>query len=331
MKLDELSRLSAAGVHDSPAQKRERLRLKLEGRGANWSDMYQELEMSHRYVDAYAHESMEGGHVPLHSHSFYELLYCRNSCGIEYLLGPDRYRLRRGDLVFAPPGVNHRPLLTNELVEPCRRDVIWISGDLVAQVTRSFSFPAGIDWERPFLLRTAGTPWEVLGDRFHTIVQEALRREPGWEAFLAGDTVVLLTLLARALVGQNGAALAQAEKPELLELVFTYIEAHLGEQITLADTARHFWVSESKISQTFRRRLGISFYRCVTQRRLIAAKSLIIQGTPLNEVNERVGFADYSTFFRAFKREYGIAPSQFRELQAGHEIGIEGRPANRLS
>ena len=104
-------------------------------------------------------------------------------------------------------------------------------------------------------------------------------------------------------------------------LDFDHDVLRADEPITLADTAKHFWVSESKISQTFRQKLGSSFYRCVTQRRLIAAKSLIIQGIPLNEVNERVGFADYSTFFRAFKREYGIAPSQFRELQAGHEIG----------
>lgn len=320
MKLDDFSRLSTGAAQDSPAQKRERLRLKLEDRGANWSDMYQELEMSHRYVDAYTHESMEGGHVPLHSHSFYELLYCRNSCGMEYLLGPDRYRLQRGDLVFAPPGVNHRPLLTDQLVEPCRRDVIWISREFVAQFTRVFSFPAAIDWGQPFLLRTAGTPWEPLGGQIQTGVQEALRRAPGWEAFLAGNTMILLTQLARALAGQETAPLAQAEKPELLERVFAYIEAHLGETVTLADTAKHFWVSESKISQTFRQKLGISFYRCVTQRRLIAAKSLIAQGLPLNEVNERVGFADYSAFFRAFKREYGIAPSQFRELQAGHNI-----------
>ena len=320
MKLDDFSRLSAGAAHD-PAQKRERLRLKLEDQGPSWSDMYQELEMSHRYVDAYTHESMEGGHVPLHSHSFYELLYCRNSCGMEYLLGPDRYLLQRGDLVFAPPGVNHRPLLTNQLVEPCRRDVIWISREFVAQFTRTFPFPASVDWGQPFLLRTAGTPWEALGDQIQTGVQEALRRALGWEAFLVGSTTILLTQLARALAGQGAAPLAQAEKPELLERVFAYIEAHLGEPITLADTAKHFWVSESKISQIFRQKLGSSFYRCVTQRRLIAAKSLIIQGMPLNEVNERVGFADYSTFFRAFKREYGLAPSQFRELQAGHEIG----------
>lgn len=320
MKLDELSRLSS-GMKNAPAgQRRERLRLELEGRGFNWGDMYQELEMSHRYVDAYRHESMVGGHIPLHSHSFYELMYCRSSCGIEYLLGPDRYLLQRGDLVFAPPGINHRPLLADQLTEPCRRDVIWISGEFAAQMTRTFPFPSAMGWEQPFLLRTAGTPWEVLGDHFQAIVQEALRRAPGWEALLAGEAIILLTQLARALSGQDGAPLAQAEKPELLERVFAYIEAQLGEPITLADTARHFWVSESKISQTFRQKLGISFYRCVTQRRLIAAKSLIAQGVPLNAVNEQVGFGDYSAFFRAFKREYGIAPSQFRALQAGHKI-----------
>ena len=316
MKLDELRRLSAR----SPEQRRECLRQALEGKGSNWSDMYQELEMSHRFVDAYRHESMEGGHVPLHSHSFYELLYCRNSCGIEYMLGPSRYCLQRGDLVFTPPGVDHRPLLAGQLAEPCRRGVIWLSREFLAQTALAFPFPVEIDWEQPFLLRTAGTAWEVMGDHIQSAVEEAFQRAPGWETCVAGNTMVLLTLVARALTGNAGAPLAQAEKPELLERVFAYIEAHLNEPITLADTARYFWVSESKISQLFRQKLGVSFYRCVIQRRLIAAKSLIIQGVPLNEVNERVGFSDYSAFFRAFKREYGIAPSQFRGLQAGREI-----------
>jgi len=200
------------------------------------------------------------------------------------------------------------------MVEPCRRDVIWISREFMAMVAPSLPFPGAVDWDRPFLLRTAGTVWAVLEESVRDVVQEALGRDPGWEAAAAGYTVVLLTLLARALSGQ-GAPLAQAEEPELLELVFAYIEAHLEEPITLADTARHFWVSESKISHVFRQKLGVSFYRCVTQRRLITAKSLIVQGLPLNAVNERVGFADYSTFFRAFKREYGISPSQFRALQ----------------
>lgn len=324
MKLDELSRLAANAAADSPDQKWELMRQAVQEQGTAWDDMYRELEMSHRYVDAYRHESTQSGHVPLHSHSFFELLYCHSSCGMEYLLGRDRYRLQRGDLVFTPPGVNHQPLLSGRLVQPCLRDVIWVSREFMDPL-RILPLPDAINWDRPFLLRTAGTPWEALGENFHSSVQEALQRVPGWETFVAGNTMILLTLLVRALSDQDGAVLARAEDPELLEQVFSYIETHMAEPITLTDTARHFWVSESTLSQTFRQKLGVSFHRCVTQRRLIEAKSLILQGVPLSEVTEQVGFADYSTFFRAFKREYGIAPSQFLDLQTGLAMG--GGPA----
>lgn len=108
----------------------------------------------------------------------------------------------------------------------------------------------------------------------------------------------------------------QAEKPELLDQVLAYIEKHLAEKITLGDVAHHFYISESTITQTFRKKMGVSFYRCVTQRRLIAAKGLIMSGLPMDTVGEQVGFTDYSSFFRAFKQEYGLSPSQYKKLQA---------------
>lgn len=319
MKLDELNRLltKGTGIYGFTLQEREQLREQLVDEGVDWANMYQELEMSHRYVDTHRDESAAGEFISLHSHSFYELLFCRSNSGVEYLLGPSRYRLQRGDLIFAPPGVSHRPILPKGLAEPYRRDVVWMSPEFIIQMGLNFPFLTSADWGQGFLLRTGGTAWEELGDQIQDGVREARRRAPGWEAYVAGNTTILLTQVARALAERKGVPLAPAEKPELLDLVFSYIESHLSEQITLADTARYFWVSESKISQIFRQKLGVSFYRYVTQRRLIAAKSLIVQGVPLKAINERVGFADYSTFFRAFKREYGVSPSQSRSLQAG--------------
>ncbi len=61
--------------------------------------------------------------------------------------------------------------------------------------------------------------------------------------------------------------------------------------------------------------MGISFYQYVTQRRLVAAKNLILQNIPMEIVAGKVGFSDYSSFYRAFKSEYGISPRQFREHQ----------------
>ena len=105
------------------------------------------------------------------------------------------------------------------------------------------------------------------------------------------------------------------EKPALLEQVLAYVERHLTDKLTLPQVARRFYVSESKISQTFRAQMGVSFHRCVTQRRLIAAKNLIHNGIALEDVAEQVGFAEYSAFYRSFKGEYGISPREYRKMQ----------------
>ena len=99
-----------------------------------------------------------------------------------------------------------------------------------------------------------------------------------------------------------------------MDKVLGYVEKHYVEKLTLGDIAGRFYVSESTISQTFRKKMGVSFYRWVTQRRLIAAKLLIEEGKLMEEVAETVGFADYSTFYRAFRQEYGISPRQFSKL-----------------
>ena len=89
----------------------------------------------------------------------------------------------------------------------------------------------------------------------------------------------------------------------------------MDKKISLADVSQQFFVSQSTITQTFRNKMGVSFYRCVTQRRLIAAKRIIEKGLAMDRISEQVGFQDYSSFYRAFKQEYGISPRQYRMLQ----------------
>ena len=62
--------------------------------------------------------------------------------------------------------------------------------------------------------------------------------------------------------------------------------------------------------------MDVSFYRYVTQRRLIATKVLILNGEPLESIGEQVGFRDYSTFYRAFKQAFSVSPKEFRQLQS---------------
>lgn len=269
------------------------------------------LAMQSRYVDTVQEITHSHLTISLHSHDFFEVLYCRNPADVEYLVGAERYRLQKGDIVFIPPGIPHCPILPERLQEPYRRDVIRISKEFIASI-----FYLDMDEEPekvtdPFLVRTAGTRWEFLGDWFHQGIVEAEEKDSGWELALIASTARLMVYLHRAFTAQTTAPL-KAEKPELLDQVLEYIEHNLHKRITLSEVAHHFYVSQSTITQTFRNKLGLSFYRCVTQARLIAAKRLIEGDQSLESIAEAVGFMDYSAFYRAFKQEYGVSPRQYR-------------------
>lgn len=312
MKLSELRKLLQTLPPDfdpiDPLQRETYLRQA----GLDSSTLYQELEMESPYADTHQDISFDNAHISLHSHDFYELLYCCNSCDVEYLVGAERYRLRKGDIILVPPGISHRPLLPEHMTQPYKRIVLWLSTEFVEGLIRTF--PAAFDslQRYPVLLRTADTQWEFLGSLFTSGLQAAESGDPEWQMLLVGNTMILLAQIRRAFLDRGHAL--QAEKPELLDRVMAYIEANLSQKITLADVARQFFVSESTISQTFRKKMGVSFYRCVTQRRLITAKQQILAGHSLEAVSEETGFKDYSTFYRAFKQEFGISPRQYRTI-----------------
>lgn len=312
MKLSDLKKLTQHVSFTDSAASQAQVQNFLRSMGYDPSAFYQELEMDSFLVDTHRDTSYSNAQLNLHSHAFYELLYCASTCGAEYLVGADRYRLQKGDIIFIPPGISHRPLLPESMTQPYKRYVLWLSPEFIQNFSRLLTAVPTVKPPYSTLLRTAGTKWSYLEELFLQGIRETEKQKPGWEAAVVGNTVILLTHLLRA-VDDRSASL-RAEKPVLLDRLMSYMEEHLSERITLADTARKFYISPSTISQLFRQKMGVSFYRCVTQRRLIAAKELILSGTALEDVSRQVGFSDYSAFYRAFRQEYGISPRQFRTI-----------------
>lgn len=254
--------------------------------------------------------------VSLHSHMFYEVLFCRQG-NVDYLLDNQRFRVQQGDIVLIPPGMGHRPLFLEELKEPYVRYALWIDAaffkgacaqypllDLCFQQCRK---------RGSYLLRTTRASWVGLQAAFDSLHREAEEQQPCWELCLAMGALTLMTHISRTYYYQDSAAPA-AESNTLLDQMFQYIDNHLGEKITLEDVARQCMVSKSTVSHVFREKLGVPFYQCLVQRRLVAPKKSMLRGQPLRQVCEECGFADYSSFYRLFKKEHGISPRQFLEL-----------------
>ncbi len=277
--------------------------------GIRLDRVYQEMEMDDPFVDTHEDPGLyHPGAINLHSHSFYELLYiCSGS--VPYLIGTERYRLQAGDVVFVPPGISHRPLLDDGTFQIYRRYVLWLSPAFVQSMGVYFSSDG---FTCPNLLRTANTKYRRIERMFQNGIRERIQEKPGWRAALYANTLALMAELYR-IVTDAHTQHPTSEKPQLLDQILSYIEENMASRITMADITGKFYISESTVGTIFRKEMGISFYKCVTQRRLIAAKNLMLSQDSLENVAAKVGFPDYSAFYRAFKREYGISPRQYRE------------------
>ena len=315
MKLHELRQLTEELQPAHSPRDYHRIQEKMQAMGIDPGSFYQELEMSSRFVDTHQDVSFSNAQVSLHSHAFWELLYCRSSGGVEYLVGSNRYRLQKGDVILVPPGVSHRPILPEKLTEPYMRDVLWVNAEFMRGLVDAFPDSTAAQRDHSSPIRTADTRWEGIGKLFRAGVKEAEQRSPGWEAAVVGYTMLILSQLKRAFI-ERSAGMLKTEKRELLDDITAFIETDYASRLTLQDVAKRFYVSESTVSHLFKQKMGVSLYRYLTQRRLIAAKNQILEGMPLEMVAEQVGFSDYSAFYRAFKGEYGISPRQFKHQSA---------------
>lgn len=320
MKLGELQKLAKALSDFRTGQAQELFHMQIRNMGLDPNALYQELEMTSAYVDTHRDTSYSNAHMQLHSHTFYELLYCCNTCGAEYLVGSERYRLQEGDIVFVPPGVSHRPLLPEKMAVPYKRYVLWLSTDFMDRYASLFPYPFTEKQGHASMLRTGGTQWAHLKEQFQAGVREAEQQADGWEAAVIGNTILLLTWIKRATDARSAQPM-KAEKPQLLDRIMAFVEAHYTEEIRIGELSKQLFVSSSTVSHLFKEKMGVSFYRYVSQRRLIAAKTLIERGQLLEDVAVQTGFADYSGFYRAFKQEYGISPRQYRNLQVRTDGG----------
>lgn len=317
MKIDDFQELTKLKWNYTEDDHRKMLDM-LKEMGIDPGNFYQELEMSSRYVNTHRDVSYYNVQVNLHSHNYYEIIYCHRCADVEYLIGADRYRLQKGDIIYVPPGTSHRPILPENMQEPYERSVLWISREFMETIHRMFPDEAVSRQDFSLPIRTGGTRWEFLGDLFRAGVQEAEEKRPGWDAAVLGNTLTILANIKRAFM-ERTAGTMRAETPELPDRIMDYIEHHYAEAVSVDDLARKFYVSSSTVSHLFKQKMGVSLYRYITQRRLIAAKALIREGHLLESVGEMAGFRDYSAFYRAFRQEYGISPRDYRKLQEPQE------------
>jgi AraC family transcriptional regulator len=93
-----------------------------------------------------------------------------------------------------------------------------------------------------------------------------------------------------------------------------YIETHLASELSLDRIAETAALSTYHFARSFKAATGISPHRYVTQRRIEAAKSLLLSTElPIHEIARQVGISNQSHFTTHFRNFVGCTPKAFRE------------------
>ncbi|MEX0606308.1 MAG: AraC family transcriptional regulator [Marinobacter sp.] len=99
----------------------------------------------------------------------------------------------------------------------------------------------------------------------------------------------------------------------LLRRARDYIHSHADNDLALEDISKAANLSKYHFLRLFRRQFGITPHQYVMSCRINAARADLDDGTPLDDVTFRYGFADLSHFNRRFKRIYGMTPKQYQQ------------------
>ena len=88
-----------------------------------------------------------------------------------------------------------------------------------------------------------------------------------------------------------------------------HLACHFAEQITLEDLSQAIDVSKFYLCRAFRRDSGLTPHAYLNLLRVLRADTLISEGAGAMASGAQVGFRDYTTFFRSYRKVLGCAPS----------------------
>lgn len=152
-------------------------------------------------------------------------------------------------------------------------------------------------------------------DLMQQIRRECRQKAPEYELIVKAKLMQLLGYLGRyhAPLLEQPAPSARAHLREL-ETALNYMDAHLTEELTLAQIARAAGLSRSYFSAVFREFNGVTVWDYITRKRIALAMDYLHRSTlPVTQIALLCGFNTMANFNRSFKLVAHCTPSQFRK------------------
>lgn len=240
-----------------------------------------------------------------HYHDFHKIIVFISG-KVTYHIEGKAYHLKPRDILLVSQGAIHKPEIDPSV--PYERYIFWIRDDLSCQELNTCFQKAN---DRSFnLVRADSSLQERLKDLLPEIEQTLQNKH-------FGDTVLRNALFTQFMIYINRIFLRTSSSPDKktyssdtqVEQLLKYINRNLSENLSIDQLANRFFFSKYHMMRKFKNETGYTIHNYITSKRLLMARSLISQGMPVMKAAQASGFHDYTTFVRAYKKQFGKAPS----------------------
>ena len=246
----------------------------------------------------------------VHIHKYYEVLYVEKG-SISYLIDDEEYIINPGDLILIPPHTEHR--LLKFTTDISSRYILLFSEKFLNKYsthnTKLLKVFERATEEKKYILsileKDKFTLEKLLKTTSNILFSEGF-----------GMDIEYISKFLKTIIIINGISIEKVDElphnnSAIVNKITKFITLNIANKILIEDIANHLALSVSRVSHIFKEETGISILKYINKRRLYLAKEFIRSGETFIEVASKCGFQDYTSFFRTFKKEYGITPGEY--------------------
>ncbi|MBQ4323146.1 MAG: AraC family transcriptional regulator [Clostridia bacterium] len=236
----------------------------------------------------------------IHMHNDYEL-YCFVSGDTRYMIEGREIQLEYGSVLLMRPGELHTSILDSD--KPYERFVINFTPEALPEELRESLLA-------PFRDRPLGELNCYRGEDFPGVTPRDLLSAMCIPS--DNDRIRIRTMLPALL------ALLQSSSPKAARSavgssvgaeIVDFVNAHLCDPVTVTMVTDQFHMSTSQVSRIFKSVTGTTLGQYCLAKRLLKARRRISSGMSAQQAALECGFSCYSSFFRLYKKKFGMVPS----------------------
>ncbi len=249
--------------------------------------------------------------VPPHMHDCYEIYLFLEGDAV-YSVEGNIYELSHNDILFTNSRELHSPVFKSNA--KYTRALVFLKLNFLSEfITKDYNPFQGIEQRKLGQQNKIDSKFVEkygLDEKFRNIDYYTRNALPQSELMIKTNIVQIIATIDSILSISD----KKFHRYNKVQNIIEYINENLFQDISLDKLEEEFHLNKFHLSHSFKDQTGYSIGKFIAQKRVLAAKDLLINNIPVQEIADMVGFNDYSNFYKTFRNITGVSPKNFTKI-----------------